>query len=383
MSDHKKKKRILKEFKLNEISAVDRPAQAPALAVIMKRNDDPVEVTKHADILTSIDKGHQHGVDVEVYDGQLYLYVGRALSEGEDENHNHEIVFNIQTGVYEISTNAGHKHDIDTVAIQTILVSRFSKCAGENTITKEKALTLTAAVIGGSKTEHTEEINMPDINKTDHDKALARIESLKKTLATAVAMGTMNDGQRAHYGPLDSGAQEVFLAKSLGERDAELAAIIKADEIVYTADDGTTFRKSADPAMVALVKRADNSDKELAKARDETVELNLEKRASTELKHLPGELAHQKALLKAVDGIEDEEIRKGVTAILKAHNAGLAVVTQEFGHQTVTKVSDNASAELDSLAKAYVVKNPETAYLDAYELVGDANPELYNKAVSG
>ena len=39
-SEYKRKRRRMKKFTMTEISAVDRPAQYPALAVIMKRDNN-------------------------------------------------------------------------------------------------------------------------------------------------------------------------------------------------------------------------------------------------------------------------------------------------------------------------------------------------------
>ena len=44
----KSKRRIMKEFEISELSSVDRPAQAPARALLMKRADDE-DLEKHAD----------------------------------------------------------------------------------------------------------------------------------------------------------------------------------------------------------------------------------------------------------------------------------------------------------------------------------------------
>ena len=93
----KGKKRVMKEFKITEISAVDSPAQEGARALIMKRMDGDDkgkqkkdEKLKKAwdnlfDVLTSEVSGHQHGVKVWYeHDDGLRIRVDYATGDGDD-----------------------------------------------------------------------------------------------------------------------------------------------------------------------------------------------------------------------------------------------------------------------------------------------------------
>lgn len=49
------KRRIMRKFKISEISPVDRPAQSPALALLMKRQDiDEMAKAAFFDALTAV-----------------------------------------------------------------------------------------------------------------------------------------------------------------------------------------------------------------------------------------------------------------------------------------------------------------------------------------
>jgi hypothetical protein len=108
----KKKKRIMKEFTISEISGVDFGAQAGARVVIMKRDDSaPVEKLI---VLTSSDVGHQHSVDI---DGWTIRNSGGSTSygysEGSDEEHQHQYVIDSVTGSVTVGESQGHSHTVD------------------------------------------------------------------------------------------------------------------------------------------------------------------------------------------------------------------------------------------------------------------------------
>ena len=84
----------MNSFKINEVSGVDVPAQEGATVAIMKRADAPKprrETRKDmgglADLLTSEEEGHQHGINVRVYDGQLSVAVSYASGPDDEGGH--------------------------------------------------------------------------------------------------------------------------------------------------------------------------------------------------------------------------------------------------------------------------------------------------------
>lgn len=107
----KKKRKIMKEFVMNEISAVDFGAQEGARAVLMKRQDD--EDYEKLMLLTSANDGHSHGLRVSDYHfeegGGSTDYAG----ESGDQHHDHPFVIE-PYGTITIGENHGHTHSIDS-----------------------------------------------------------------------------------------------------------------------------------------------------------------------------------------------------------------------------------------------------------------------------
>jgi hypothetical protein len=181
-------------------------------------------------------------------------------------------------------------------------------------------------------------------------------EQTKAELAKFRALAEMTDAQKAHYNKLAATEQGAFLAKSATERSSDVEKAAAADEIVYTAADGSVFRKSDDARLVAAVKRADGAAKDAAieKAAREAVEL--EKRADAEIPLLKGTAKVRAAILKALDSIADDETRKAAIESLKGANGAYAELTKHVGHVGATSADGDAKAvfnlKLDEFAKA-------------------------------
>jgi hypothetical protein len=264
----------MKEFRLKEISAVDRPAQTPAQVAIMKR----------------------------------------ATPDSGESNSGH--VAN------PLPKDAAKSGDTDMT---------------DKTV--EKSAELLAAE--------------------------AKISELSKSLEQANLLASLTDADRAHLDTLSGDARGEFLGKSADQRAAVLAEIAKADPVVFKSADGTEFRKSDDPRLIEMAKRADRLAQDLEKREALAKRADLEKRAVA-LKNLPGDLDVHCALLAAVDSIADEALRKSALEALKASDAGVSKASQEIGvsgHDAAA--SGSAEEQLDSLAKRFASENKVT-YEKAY-----------------
>jgi len=201
----------------------------------------------------------------------------------------------------------------------------------------------------------------------------SKIEQLQAELELALSLAAMTDAQKAHYTTLKGSEAETYLGKSAEGKDAEIAAVAKADAekdpVVYTTVDGVEIKKSAGDAVVALVKAADEAQKEnLALKKAQRVS-ELTKRAETELSGLPGTTEVHVALLEAVDGISDEGIRKSAMEVLKAHNEALSSSQVTLGHEGAKVEKASSSLEqLGQLAKAYSEQH-KIGYAQAYTAV--------------
>ncbi len=367
-----KKKKIMRAFKMDEISAVDNPAQIGARMTIMKRAEDVVKRAR----LTSSDDDHAHLIedDNSVENGGETSY--QSSGDKDDYGHTHPWVMNMD-GSITIGEAKGHTHTV---------LDKFFPIS-----TKEKGLQ-DSTVHGINKGRSKEDPPQPQGDnsmpkeKTDLEKAQeahdAKTAELEARLLKSDALGSMNDSQREYYGALEEKAQEAFLTKSSEARDLEMGELEKADPVVFTAADGTQYRKSADAALVSLAKRADAADIAIQKANDVAENAEFEKRAVTELPNLPGTDAEKAAMLKAIASIEDEDVRKANLASLHAGNAAMAKNFDELGSQG-SPVAKSANDQLAEMAKAHATENKIT-FEKAYDVISQTpeGAELYKQTLN-
>jgi hypothetical protein len=156
----------------------------------------------------------------------------------------------------------------------------------------------------------------------------------------------------------------------------------ETNPVVYTSTlDGTEFRKNDDPRLVAMAKRDDIREKELLKLRADRQNDEFVKRADTELGHLPGTATQKAALLKSIESIEDEDVRKAAHAAVVAGDKAMVAAFNSTGSSTVLPDVGSAEAELDAKAKEYAKANSVDFYT-AYEAVSQENPELTKRAIN-
>lgn len=359
-----KKRNIMRKFRIGEISAVDRPAQEGGVATLMKRNNVTVEddINKRY-VLSSGNEGHSHLISLNEH--ALFAMGGET---SWTNGHDHPFVIN-DNGTITIGTSADHDHSIE---VDPTLVLKGDYNTSNDKKSKRKNSTNKAANQGGSAHE---DAVMP--NK-DAENELA---TLKADLVKANSILALNSVQKAYYENLSDDAKVDFLSKSDTEREAVITASKAADPIVYTAKDGTEYRKSDDARFVALAKQSDEDREKLEKSEAKNEQLAFEKQAKEELGHLTGKPETHVAIIKALNGIKDEAIRTEAFSVVKSHNETLNSAFTTKGSSVISK-GDNgdAGAELDSLAKTYQ-KKETVDYFTAYEAVSKANPELYAKAV--
>lgn len=398
----KQRRRIMRSLKIQEISAVDRPAQEGARMVLMKRADvekrllTPREGESRSDFvsrfvgseamknefpdreqrlavandqfgkvakrlrLTSAAEGHQHSID----DSEEGGTTSWEMSEGEEMGHHHSWVRNFD-GSIEIGLADGHSHAVDMDDSMVIELRAPDPDQGSGDIPENVA----AGDGGGQPLEGDMTKQQAAAEGGNEDE---RVGKLEKQLEVATALASMTDDQKSFYSKLDEACQASFRKLDAGARDAEIEKSRGDDPVVYTSLDGSEFRKSDDPRVVNQAKRADKLEKQLAASQADVRKRDLEKRAKEELGHLPGDLDVKTTLLGKVDGIEDEAIRRGVSALLKAADGAIANGFQTFGTsspggeplskaEAERKLDELATAKGGDFAKAYaeVLETPE------------------------
>lgn len=357
-------KKIMRKFTINEISAVDIPAQSGARTVIMKRSED---ITKRIKLTTSVE-GHSHLIDDSLnYEGGETSW---NKSEEEEYGHSHPWVRN-SDGSITIGESEGHTHKIV-----------------DNTWKKNPPGGPDDANPTGSAGGKTKENSMTsEVEKAAQataDKAVADLALVQKQLATAIAVSELNDVAKAHYQTLNAEQKEAFLAKSAAERTAELEALKSADPVVYKAANGMEFRKSDDPRLVAMAEESDKNAKLAKAAQEDAANAVFAKRAQDELKHLPGDEVVKVAVLKAIDGIADEAIRTKATEMLKANDAGLSEALKTRGVGKSSVEAGDAETKLNNLAKKHQEANAGMSFEKAFTAVTETaeGKDLYEQIMS-
>ena len=359
-SRQRRRKRIMRSLKINEISAVDRPAQAGARAVIMKRANDPDGADpKEGDVakvtaLTDEVENFAHLVT-------LVSFEGEERNSGQtsfDNEHSHPWIRTVD-GEIVIGAADGHTHVIDQV----------------------------------SKAENQED-DMTTENENKAAEALKaatdRTEELETQLADATARAEMDDAQKAHFDALDpqldDDVRKAFVSAKPAERAAivEKAARAKEDskDVVYKAADGTEYTRADDPRLTAQAKKNDDLAKRLAEAQEVTKTDDLRKRADTDLVNMPGDVETRMAMLRAVDAIEDETTRKAALESLKAQNESMSKAFENVGSRARTEPgADSPEGKLNALAKGYAKDHEGVTDAAAYDAVlqTDEGGRLYGE----
>lgn len=327
---------VMKTLTIDELSTVDRPMQAGARAVLMKRDagdyeddddddSDDVPVTKMLRLTTS-EHAHAHLLDDEEAGGST------SWNEGlHARGHSHPWVRNAD-GTVTIGEADGHSHDAIT---QKVAVDLVAHEADQDRI--RKAAADRAPRNGGSEMDEKQ-----------------RIEKLEADLAEARAFGKLTDAEKAYCAKLDAQDRATFLKASASDRASTLNKALEADPVVYKSEEtGTEYRKSDDGRMVDLAKRNDELAKAQRESTDRLEKADLEKRATTEIGHLGGDLSARTALLKAVGTIQDEATRTAVAAVLKGADAVLKMAQTSVGTRAGGDggAQDEPLEKLDALAR--------------------------------
>lgn len=261
--------------------------------------------------LTSKAAGHTHTIH--------YTEESQGGYTGWTDDHDHPFVIGAD-GEITIGAAMGHTHRLAQVS-----KSDEPTDYGEETMKDAKQL--------------AEELS----------KAQAEIETLKARAEKAERLASMTAAERRHYAALAPVDQSAFLAKSADERAAVVAKDAELDEVVYTTRSGIQLTKrdeQRDPTRVALAKENDTMAAELETSR-------LEKRAEAEIPALPATAQVRVALLKAVDAIEDEEVRKEAHRVLGAASTALSKGMETLGarREALTKSGQDFEAKVSEIMK--------------------------------
>ncbi len=367
--------------------------QAPDSATSYKR------VGKQA-VLTSETDGHQHGIGLEdpadCYSDALTTTY--AMAEGAAQSHCHAWVYDQATGAITVAMDSGHTHTVTAVVPPEVIAEAALgdddgvPCA----VSDEPSSGKTSVVVVSARAPAAPAGDSPpsgagrNVGVTSQEQ-----HPMDPKIAKALSLAlSLPEPQRAHVAKLAPDDQIAFLALDGAARAIAVTAAEAADPVVHTTKSGIVLRKSAGELAVSLAKMADAQAEQLtaqaeliAKANAATEQVSLEKRAGEVLSHFAKGIGVHAAILRAVDGIADENIRKDAIEALKGANAGLVEVGKVRGYtpKDGPDAQPTAYSKMRTAVEVYAKANNLT-YPVALERATATDPtirDLYNQAQAG
>jgi hypothetical protein len=344
-------KRVMRAFKIDEISGVDRPAQQGARVAIMKRNAVPAPATE------AIAKGIYDAVSSSSGNppgARSFADLIAATEECQRQSA--------------VSQELWPYFDALTDSIRSIVADQTMDEPGKINAIRQSIDQFTTAVTAAVPDAEDE------IEKLFTDPAASGVFYAGLTGPTDnTGEPDMSDLEKK-VGDLTS--QVADLTKRAEKAEADLAKanasvadltkaadITKNDEVLKVGE--TEVRKSAvGEANFAFMKA---QQAEITKARDETEMERLTKRASDELGQLPGEPIAKAKALKAVNGMPAEE-KATIETMLKAGQAAIAKGFTKFGVGHGAPDAGDPEGKLEAMAKAKAEKE-NVPYATAYDKV--------------
>ena len=341
------------------------------------------------DLVTSINDDHQHGVNVDMRDGQLRLWSTFATSPGQTNSHDHQF-FKNENGSYAVLQNQGHTHDdISAEQILSALsITIVEKTKAGEDVTKYVAVSeLLKAEIAKSNT--VKEAPMPNENENENTENEV-ISALKVQVENLSAITALSGVEKTHYDSLSEDDRAAFLkmdsdARSTAIKAADIAQN-DADPVVYKSATGEEFRASDDQRVVAAIKLADEQTKKNAELVEKVSDQELARRADELIPNVAGDLEARKAMLKAAESIPNEVHRTAAIDNLRAMNSTAKAAMNEIGttesgfEPAAGSAHKTAHDELMRLAKEYADKHEGMTPAQAYIKVSADNPILQKHA---
>ena len=373
-------KRRFKKFRIDELSSVDKPAQAHAKSVLMKRapvDDDAINKGTGGVLLVETN-GHTHLLVTNYGEGEMDSGSTRyGKATGASHDHSHPWTRNAD-GTITIGMSEGHTHEVPSD-------STVNK--GSTVMDKAQLIEAITKFIGGDTSQGEEikkaaaELGMEDALPA----ALAKAATPDTSGQDAMTIALFTDVQKAHFRALDDDGRAEFLKMDDSARENEIAKAAKDndDKIVYKSDTGRVYTAQDDADMVALAKRADLQDREIAKMRDAAQNAEIEKRADELIPHLGGGTEGRVALLKSVEAIKDDDERKKALESLKTANEAAKKNFEPNGTSQSGNGGGSEVDSLDNLAKQYA-KDNNVPFEKAYTAVLDTpeGQDLYAKSLA-
>lgn len=373
------------EFRLREISSVDRPCHEKAMMTIMKRAPGVTErISKYWS-----------------EDDQTAKTFKEVMVDKERTKR-----------MWEAREKIWPLNDALSSAVSTITSDAKLSAAQRRTKIKQSVEDFMAAVLevlpeaeeelaeainkfvedldkkaGSSGSQETDEKGEPGMS----DDLKKQLEDLQKKFNEAEARSaaiqkqldvekSLTDADRLAIAKMSDKEKDDFLALTPAKRKEHLAKRDENDEVLEI--DGTSIRKSAvGESQFAMFKAQDkrirDQAEELRKAREKAETVTLTKRAETEFDKVPGTVEEKVAVFKAVEGL-DEKVRKDIYKVFAIAQRASDPLFKALG-SSGAEDSDGKTVEEQFEAKVEeIAKRDKIAKSVALAKAAEENPALYD-----
>lgn len=345
-------RRIMRQFVIGEISAVDMPAQEGAKAMIVKRADGDKKNMVDAGLvakryISSMDGAVSFGTVVreELKCEQYYemleevspllnaLDTSLRSIAGDGAYDAATKLTMARTTVEDFMTSLRAKWaDADTFMMAALakMESKENEDMDELTKLKNQLADLTkqleAAKAGVDAAKATA--------KSETENLTAQLEKANAQIAELTAKSGLTDTERSYFDSLEKAEQADFLKMSKKQRAAAVAKAAEDDETITVK--GRVIRKSkVGDDMFAILKAQQEDTLEMAKGldeeRDRRVNTELSAKAKSEYGNLPGTDVEKAAVLKAMEDM-DEAVRGTLTKMLVAGEGAIKSAFSRLGN---------------------------------------------------
>jgi len=363
----KKPKRIMEDFTINEISAVDHPAQEGALRHIIKAKNaggNMAEDYNKASVVDSISKRYidpvegaipflealQSEMDFERYYDEIeqvrpYLYSLdtslRSIAGDSMVDPNTKMTMMRNTvedfmtlirnlwseseAVFMTAANKALEKETEEMAAKTQkqLQEELDRVTKENEELKAKVDKGTE----GDEDQATLKAKIDELNKS--------LEALKAERDIEKAKAEMSDDEKEFMREMGKEERMRFMNLKPANRKKEMKKSFEDDEVLKVGE--RTIRKSVvgEDQFAIFKQQAEEMDslrKQAETDREERVMAELTKRADSEFPNSPGTSVEKAKVLKAVEGLDDE-VTAALTKMLGAGEKAISAAFNSFGHK--------------------------------------------------
>ena len=317
----------LKNINLQEISLVDRGANKGSKVALWKR-DQAGELAEVVKMVLREDENQP----VDFIERLKEEMQQRQMMEIEEEMH--PLIWALRDSIEASVANLSDEERDTQIRenVENFLSAVRMKMGGE---TMEKAMREVRKSAGSPGTTNQEANMTPE----ELEKKLGDLETQVDTITKE------RDAEKAEREAMTKAAEDAGL--TVTKADDGTVSLEKAAEPEYIEVNGEKLEKSAVPEP--LLKQIEADRARLKKMEQEREAETLAKRAESELPNLKGTAEEKGALIKAVDSIEDESVRKSISETLKAADAATSKMFSEVG-KSAADDEDSATYKLNKMA---------------------------------